>query len=69
MLPLGSIFNKHKVSFHCYADDTQMYVPFKQNDNQNLSALSDGLSDIKAWMSLNFFNLNESKTEAIVFGF
>ncbi len=46
-----------------------MYVPFKQNDNQNLSALSDGLSDIKAWMSLNFFNLNESKTEAIVFGF
>ncbi len=68
MLPLGSIFNKHKVSFHCYADDTQISVPFKQNDNQNLSALSACLSDIKAWMSLNFLNLNESKTEAIVFG-
>ncbi len=68
MLPLGSIFNKHKVLFHCYADDTQIYVPFKQNDNQNLSALTACLSDIKAWMSLNFLNLNESKTEAIVFG-
>ncbi len=68
MLPLGSIFNKYKVSFHCYADDTQIYVPFKQNDNQNLSALTACLSDIKAWMSLNFLNLNESKTEAIVFG-
>ncbi len=67
MLPLGSIFNKHKVSFHCYADDTQIDVPFKQNDTQNLSALSDGLSDIKAWMSLNCIYLNESKTEAIVF--
>ncbi len=68
MLPLGSIFNKHKVSFHCYADDTQIYVPFKQNDNQNLSVLTVCLSDIKAWMSLIFLNLNESKTEAIVFG-
>ncbi len=56
------------MSFHCYADDTQIYVPFKQNDNQNLSALTACLSDIKAWMSLNFLNLNESKTVAIVFG-
>ncbi len=68
MLPLGSIFNKHNMSFHCYADDTQISVPFKQNDNPNLSALSACLSDIKAWMSLNVLNLNESKTEAIVFG-
>ncbi len=33
-----------------------------------MSALSDGLSDNKAWMSLNFIYLNESKTEVIVFG-
>ncbi len=43
-------------------------MPFKPNDNQSLSALTACLSDIKAWMSLNFFNLNESKTVAITFG-
>ncbi len=26
------------------------------------------LSDVKAWLSLNFLNFNESKTETIVFG-
>ncbi len=45
-----------------------MYVPFKPNDNQGLSALTACLSDSKAWMSLNFFNLNESKTVAIILG-
>ncbi len=68
MLPLGSILRKYSVSFHCYADDTQLYVPFKSSDYTAMERLLACLNDVKAWMSMNFLSLNESKTELILFG-
>ncbi len=67
MLPLGSIFRKYGLSFHCYTDDTQVYLPLKPNTD-GLETLRACLSDVKAWLSLNSLNFNENKTEIIVFG-
>jgi len=28
-LPLGLIFRNHGISYHCFADEVQIYVPLK----------------------------------------
>uniref|UniRef100_A0A3Q3JTY3 Reverse transcriptase domain-containing protein n=1 Tax=Monopterus albus TaxID=43700 RepID=A0A3Q3JTY3_MONAL len=68
LLPLGSIFRKHGVSFHCYADDVQIIMPLTKKDTYSIQPLLACLADIKAWMSLNCLKLNDAKTEVIVFG-
>lgn len=50
MLSLGHIIRKHKVSFFCYADDTQLYVLLRDNDFSGIKAC---LADIKCWMWQN----------------
>ncbi len=65
MLPLCSIFGKYGISYHCYADDTQIHLPLKHKNS--LDSVVACLLDVKAWMSLNFLSLNESKTEIVVF--
>ena len=70
MLPLGPILSKHNISFHCYADDIQLYLPLKpnsNNSNNSFQPLLNCLQDIKIWMDANFLNLNQSKTEIIIF--
>ena len=54
------------MSFYCYADDSQIYVPLKKNET--VGPLLKCLDDIKAWMALNFLSFNESKTEVMFFG-
>lgn len=67
MLPLGSILRKHGLSFHFYADDTQIYLPIKRNDPSALSTLLRCLEEVKIWLAQNFLILNEDKTKVIVF--
>ncbi len=67
MLPLGSILRKHGVSFHFYADDTQIYLPIKRNGPSALNTLLRCLEEVKVWLAQNFLTLNEDKTEVVVF--
>ena len=55
----------HNIYFHLYADDIQLYVPLKPGSS-DVSHILSCLTDIK-WLSNNFHQLNESKTEVIVF--
>ncbi len=54
ILLLGQIRDR-QIDFHCYADDTQLYVPLKP-----------GTTDVSSWMSKNFPQLNDSKSEKIM---
>ncbi len=56
MLPLGYIIRKHNINFHCYADDTQLYLSLKPDDTKR-----------SCKMTCNFLSLNSGKTEIIVF--
>lgn len=47
MLPLGHIIQRHGISFHFYADDTQLYLPIKHIDPEMLTSLKDCLSELK----------------------
>lgn len=67
LLPLGSILRRYNISFHCFADDLQMYVPLRPR-SPSLEHLKNCLREIKDWLSLNFLRLNEQKTEIVVFG-
>ncbi len=63
MLPLGNIIRKHRVSFHCYADDTQLYICSRPGETHQIEKLMECIVDIKNWMRSNFLLLNSEKTE------
>ncbi len=47
MLPLGNIIRKHGVSFHCYADDTQLYISSRPGETHRIEKLMECIVDIK----------------------
>ncbi|KAK5915819.1 hypothetical protein CesoFtcFv8_001376 [Champsocephalus esox] len=60
MLPLGQIIRHHGFNFHCYADDTQLYLSTTPSSQLPPQSLINCLHDIKTWMSSNYLNLNSN---------
>ncbi len=67
MIPLGSIFNKFGISYHSYADDRQLYLPFKAGDNATENSSLNCLEEVTFWINLNFLMLNDKKTKKLGF--
>ena len=53
ILPLGNIFRHFGIHFHCYADDTQIYITTKPDTTSPPTALIDCLQTITNWLSIN----------------
>ena len=61
--------NFPEISCHCYADDTQLYVSFRPDaQEQSVSNLEECVDYIRGWMLQNRLMLNDSKTELMIIG-
>ena len=66
ILPAGDIARYHKVSYHVYADDIQLYVAFDPKIpgalDKAMFSLQSCISDIRNWLTANELRLNDNKT-------
>jgi len=47
MLPSGDIIRKHGISFHCYADDTKLYIFSSPDKTYQFTKLTECIANIK----------------------
>ena len=67
-MSLKEIASNYKLYVQIYADDTQLYVCFKSNDEDHvLKRVEKCLDDIEVWMKSNFLQLNVKKTQFMHF--
>ena len=67
--PIGEICRRHNMLYHCYADDTQIYLSVKRPNTVRhaVRCIEACLADMKSWMKSNMLKLNDQKTEFAIF--
>lgn len=67
--PISYLLQDSHMSFHLYADDTQLYIAFSpQHQAETLSRLSSTLDLVHSWLTSNRLVVNPSKTEYLIIG-
>ena len=68
--PVSDIIQRHGLSHHSYADDTQLYMTMDHSNNDwrdGLARIELCVTEIREWMNQNILKHNDDKTELIVF--
>ena len=63
--PYVSVITSHGFSYHCYRDDTQLFLSFPSSDTLIATCISECLADISTWMTAHHLKLNLDKTELL----
>ncbi len=54
---------KNQITYHSYADDTQIYLALSPNDYRPIDSLCQCIDEINSLMCQNFLQLNKEKKE------
>ena len=67
--PLGHSLSATPISYHFYADDTQLYISFESSKaDDSFTIISSVLDSVHAWFISNRLSVNPSKTEYLIIG-
>ena len=69
--PFADILQKHEMSYHLYADGSQIYTTFTFSSYTEMeivkNRMMDCTKDIDRWMTVNKLKINKDKSKLIVF--
>ena len=68
--PVSDNIQRHRLSHHSYANDTQLYMTMDYSNNiwwDGLARIQLCVSEIREWMNQTMLKLNDDKTEFMVF--